>query len=69
MCVAVLAGSVAPDSAVALDPECVVRRQLSIFGVHNYEPRHLSVALRFCGTTAIGSRGRISWPRRARSMT
>ncbi|WP_102416935.1 zinc-binding dehydrogenase [Mycobacterium sp. 4858] len=45
--VAVLAGSVAPNGAIALDPEQVVRRQLSIFGVHNYEPRHLSAALSF----------------------
>nr|WP_198955516.1 alcohol dehydrogenase catalytic domain-containing protein [Frankia sp. CcI49] len=48
---AVLAGSVAPDAAVALDPEAVVRRQLSILGVHNYEPRHLGAALRFLGET------------------
>jgi putative phosphonate catabolism associated alcohol dehydrogenase len=45
--VAVLAGAVAPDDVVTLDPESVVRRQLSILGVHNYEPRHLSAALRF----------------------
>ncbi|OBG84483.1 dehydrogenase [Mycobacterium sp. E3298] len=49
--VAVLAGSVAPDAAIALDPEHVVRRQLSIFGVHNYEPRHLSAALSFLRAT------------------
>lgn len=43
--VAVLAGSVAPGAAVTVDPESVVRRQLSVFGVHNYEPRHLTAAL------------------------
>jgi threonine 3-dehydrogenase len=56
--VAVLAGSVAPDTAVALDPESVVRRQLSIFGVHNYEPRHLSAALEFLHDT----NRRYPWP-------
>lgn len=55
--VAVLAGSVAPNGAIALDPEQVVRRQLSIFGVHNYEPRHLGAALDFLGDT----RDRFPW--------
>ncbi len=49
--VAVLAGAVAADAPVAFDPERVVRRQLSILGVHNYEPRHLSAALRFLSDT------------------
>ncbi|WP_197380686.1 zinc-binding dehydrogenase [Mycolicibacterium mengxianglii] len=49
--VAVFAGSVAPDGDVALDPESVVRRYLSIFGVHNYEPRHLQHALSFLQRT------------------
>jgi len=56
--VAVLAGSVAPDTAVALDPESVVRGQLSILGVHNYEPRHLSAALKFLHDTS----DRYPWP-------
>ena len=34
-----------------VDPEQVVRRQLSIFGVHNYEPRHLVAALNFLRDT------------------
>jgi putative phosphonate catabolism associated alcohol dehydrogenase len=55
---AVLAGSVAPDTAVALDPESVVRRQLSILGVHNYEPRHLSAALEFLQNSS----DRFPWP-------
>lgn len=55
--VAVLAGSVAPNGAVTLDPEQVVRRQLSIFGVHNYEPRHLGAALDFLRDT----RDRFPW--------
>jgi putative phosphonate catabolism associated alcohol dehydrogenase len=49
--VAVLAGAVAADAPVAFDPERVVRRQLSILGVHNYEPRHLSAALAFLSDT------------------
>ena len=56
--VVVLAGSVAPDTAVALDPESVVRRQLSILGVHNYEPRHLRAALEFLHDTS----DRYPWP-------
>ncbi|ORW29526.1 dehydrogenase [Mycobacterium paraense] len=55
--VAVLAGSVAPDAPVAVDAEAVVRRQLSIFGVHNYEPRHLTAALNFLHET----RDRFPW--------
>jgi hypothetical protein len=31
-----LAGTVAPVGTVALDPEDVVRRMLTIRGVHNY---------------------------------
>ena len=49
--IAVLAGAVAADAAVTFDPERVVRRQLSIFGVHNYEPRHLGAALAFLELT------------------
>jgi threonine 3-dehydrogenase len=56
--VAVLAGSVAPDTAVALEPERIVRGQLSIHGVHNYEPRHLSAALEFLHDTS----DRFPWP-------
>jgi len=42
-----LVGSVLPTAAVALDPERVVRNLLEIRGVHNYAPRHLTVAVRF----------------------
>ncbi|MFS0900448.1 zinc-binding dehydrogenase [Mycolicibacterium litorale] len=55
--VAVLAGAVAPDSPVTVDPETVVRRQLSVLGVHNYEPRHLPAALSFLTAT----RTRFPW--------
>jgi threonine dehydrogenase-like Zn-dependent dehydrogenase len=50
--VAVFVGSVAPDGDIAVDPEAVVRRHLSIFGVHNYEPRHLTQALTFLQRTS-----------------
>lgn len=43
----VLAGTVAPVGAVALDPEHVVRRMLTVRGVHNYHPRDLATALAF----------------------
>jgi threonine dehydrogenase-like Zn-dependent dehydrogenase len=43
----VLVGSVSPGPAVEIDPEQVVRRLLTITGVHNYAPRHLQRAVDF----------------------
>ncbi len=43
----VLVGTVMPSPPVALDPELVVRRCLSIRGVHNYAPPDLVTAVRF----------------------
>jgi putative phosphonate catabolism associated alcohol dehydrogenase len=43
----VLAGTVLPTPTVPLDPEAVVRRMLTIRGVHNYAPRDLATALDF----------------------
>ena len=43
----VLVGSVFPSDPVALSPERVVRRQLSISGVHNYTPADLVGAVDF----------------------
>lgn len=43
----VLVGSVLPSPAVPLDPEAVVRRCLSISGVHNYAPGDLRTAVDF----------------------
>ncbi|WP_285034842.1 zinc-binding dehydrogenase [Plantibacter sp. ME-Dv--P-095] len=45
--VAVLVGSVSPSDPVALDPESVVRRLVTIRGVHNYAPTHLEQAVRY----------------------
>jgi len=42
-----LVGSVFPSGSVPLDPEQVVRRQLSIRGTHNYAPKHLQQAVTF----------------------
>ena len=44
---ALLAGTVLPVPAVALDPEQVVRRMLTIRGLHNYAPEDLVTAVRF----------------------
>lgn len=44
---AILAGTVLPSPAVALDPELVVRRMLTIRGLHNYAPEDLLAAVRF----------------------
>lgn len=43
----ILAGTVAPVGNIAIDPEMVVRRLLTIRGVHNYHPRDLGTALHF----------------------
>ena len=42
-----LAGAASPSDPVQLDPESVVRGWLSVVGVHNYEPRHLTQAVEF----------------------
>jgi putative phosphonate catabolism associated alcohol dehydrogenase len=43
----ILAGTVLPTPSVALDPEQVVRRMLTIRGVHNYAPSDLGAAIDF----------------------
>jgi alcohol dehydrogenase len=43
----VLAGTVQPTASVPLDPEKVVRRMLTIRGVHNYAPIDLATAIDF----------------------
>ena len=43
----VLVGSVFPVSAVAVNPETLVRRCLQIVGSHNYAPADLVAAMRF----------------------
>lgn len=53
----VLAGSVMPGPAIPVDPEAVVRRWLTITGVHNYEPRHLDAAVDLLDRTL----GRYPW--------
>lgn len=43
----ILVGSVFPSRDVAVDPERIVRRLLSIHGVHNYRPDDLVTAVSF----------------------
>ena len=43
----ILVGAVSPSESVALDPETVVRRLLTIRGVHNYSPQDLQRAVEF----------------------
>jgi putative phosphonate catabolism associated alcohol dehydrogenase len=50
--VVVLVGSVFPAGTVPIDPEAVVRRMLTVRGVHNYAPEHLLQAVRFLETAA-----------------
>ncbi|WP_229054653.1 zinc-binding dehydrogenase [Aeromicrobium sp. Leaf350] len=45
--VVVLVGSVFPTPPVPLDPESVVRRLVTVTGVHNYAPAHLHAAVTF----------------------
>lgn len=40
-------GAVSPAGTVAVEPEAVVRRCLTIRGVHNYAPRDLAAAVEF----------------------
>ena len=54
--VAVLVGSVSPAPAVPVDAESVVRRLVTVRGVHNYAPRHLVEAVRFV------ERRHLAWP-------
>ncbi|WP_036920457.1 zinc-binding dehydrogenase [Propionicicella superfundia] len=45
--IAVLVGSVFPTAGVSLDPERIVRRLLTVAGVHNYRPADLVAAVAF----------------------
>ncbi len=49
--VLVLAGSVLPGRRIEISPETMVRQWLTITGVHNYEPRHLTRAVKFLERT------------------
>ena len=49
--VLVLAGSVLPGRRIEISPETIVRQWLTITGVHNYEPRHLTRAVKFLERT------------------
>lgn len=44
---AVLVGSVFPSTPVPMALEQIVRRNLSVRGIHNYAPRHLQSAVQF----------------------
>ena len=46
----VLVGSVMPTEAVAVEPQEIVRRWLTIQGVHNYAPQDLQTAIQFLTT-------------------
>ncbi|WP_062377257.1 zinc-binding dehydrogenase [Demequina pelophila] len=61
----VLVGSVTPAPPVPFDAERMVRRWLTVAGVHNYEPRHLQRAVDFLATTAdrLPWAGLVSAPR------
>ena len=43
----VLAGTVAPTMELSLDPETIVRRMVTVRGVHNYPPADLVAAIDF----------------------
>ncbi len=44
---AVFVGAVYPVEAISLEPETIVRKHLTIQGVHNYIPSDLQTAIRF----------------------
>lgn len=45
--VVIFAGTVSPGAGLRVDPEHIVRRLLTIRGVHNYAPRHLEQAVAY----------------------
>ncbi len=49
----VLVGAVFPDRALSIVPEQIIRRHLTIRGVHNYSPRHLVEAIRFLAESSL----------------
>lgn len=50
--VSVIAGTITPGGAVSIDPNDLVRRMLTIRGLHNYAPEDLVVAVEFLSRTA-----------------
>lgn len=42
-------GAVFPGESLSISMEQVIRRHLTIFGIHNYAPRHLARAVEFLG--------------------
>lgn len=50
--VSIIAGTTTPGGAVTIDPNDLVRRMLSIRGLHNYAPGDLVTAVEFLATTA-----------------
>ncbi|MGL6076004.1 MAG: zinc-binding dehydrogenase [Fimbriiglobus sp.] len=48
---AILAGTVSPIGTIPLDPEKLVRRMLTLTGVHNYAPNDLARTLTFLDET------------------
>lgn len=46
----VLMGAVFPTASIGLAMEPIIRKMLTIRGVHNYGPRHLARAVKFLGT-------------------
>lgn len=49
---AVIAGTASPCAPVALDPQSLIRRMLTIRGLHNYAPRDLVTAIDFLANHA-----------------
>lgn len=47
----VLMGAVFPTPPISLSMETIIRKMLTLRGVHNYGPRHLSRAVKFLATT------------------
>jgi alcohol dehydrogenase len=54
--IAVLVGAVFPGPPAGIVPEQIVRRHLTLRGIHNYAPRHLQLAVSFL-CSAVGR-----WP-------
>ncbi|PCJ58321.1 MAG: hypothetical protein COA79_13775 [Planctomycetota bacterium] len=48
-----LAGLVHPDSELGIKGEDIIRKCLTIRGVHNYQPKHLDIAVDFLNKTRL----------------
>ncbi len=60
--ICILAGSVSPSPGISFDPERIVRRQITVQGVHNYLPEDLVTAVEHLASPAGASLAALAGP-------